>query len=108
MGIFDSDLIRSLDLAENNYLQVLLTSFSLSRRGVGAELYLRFDSKTPAIWLRQAKSYLHQEICKSPEKIKKYKQALDGFLISSEGTDYQFHDPEYPFRYGSGGTLPVI
>lgn len=53
MGIFDSDLIRPLELAENNYLQVLLTRFSLTRRGSGTELDVRFGAQTPTIWLRQ-------------------------------------------------------
>jgi hypothetical protein len=108
MGILDSDLIRPLELAENNYLQVLLSRFSLTRRGMGAELNLRFDARTPTIWLRQAKSYLNKELRKSPEKIERYKEELNRFLISGQGTSYEFDDPDFPFRYGSGGTLPVI
>lgn len=111
MDLLAADMIRPLELAENCYLQVLLTQFSMVRRSTGVELKLRFDGQTPAIWLRQAKAYLNHEIKKSPEKRQKvvdYENRLRRFLLFGEGEADSFDDPDFPFRYGSGGTLPVI
>ena len=46
MNGFDSDLIRPLRMAENSFLEVLLTRFRLRRRGEGTELLVAFDEET--------------------------------------------------------------
>jgi hypothetical protein len=103
-----SNLIRPLGIAENHFLEVLLSNFSLSRKGLGSELNVQFNNDTPAIWTRTAKYEVQKMIpdfeCKSLE----YQMRLDAFLLKSEGDAYHFNDADFPFRYASGGTLPIL
>lgn len=103
------DFVRPLCTAENHFLQVLLTQFSLSRvNGAGTQLRIHFDDQTPTIWLRQAKFCVRDGIADFSRKAKQYQEDLDAFLVQRTGANYEFNDPEFPFRYGSGGTLPVM
>ena len=51
----DDKFIRRLHLAENHFLELLLTRFTLQRTGKGTELQISFNDQTPAITQRQAK-----------------------------------------------------
>lgn len=108
MNLLDSDLIQPLHLAENDLLQVLLSKFSLARNGAGAQLEVRFDEQTPTIWSRKAKSYLHENMKDFNRKARRYQKELDAFLVQKKQSSYKFEDDRFLFRYGSGGTLPVI
>ena len=70
MGIPASEFIRPLKVAENHFLQVLLSKFLLNRSGGGASLEVEFDEETPAIWSRLGKRALLDGI---PEFAKKAK-----------------------------------
>lgn len=108
MGIPSSSFIRPLGHAENQYLQVLLTQFVLTRAGRGVSLDIRFNEDTSAIWRRQGKLDLRAGIADFTTKAKHYQAELDNFLLRGEGETYSFNDPGFPFRYASGGTLPII
>jgi len=108
MNLFSSDLIRPLHVAENSFLEVLISQFSLKRTTNGTEMKACFDSKTPAIWTRQAKYDVLKQIRNFQSKAKKYQSELDSFLIDQEKNFYNFNDPAFPFRYASGGTLPIV
>lgn len=108
MDLFSSYLIRPLDTAENHFLEVLVSSFSICRLGQGSELSICFNGKTPAIWTRHAKSDVRRMIPEFTRKASTYQDELDSFLLRLEGDIYEFNDSLFPFRYASGGTLPIV
>ena len=55
MDSLSSDLVRPPGDAENHFLQVLLSCFTLTRRGNRVRLQVDFDDRTPTIWSRYAK-----------------------------------------------------
>ncbi|MFY9823161.1 MAG: toll/interleukin-1 receptor domain-containing protein [Thermoanaerobaculia bacterium] len=108
---FDEEFVLPLHVAEDTFLQVLLSQFSIHRsrkkEGEGFEISVFVDDNTPTIWSGKAKTYLKSML---PEKRRRqYQTALDNFLLHGQGADdYPFDDPEFVFRFASGGTLPVI
>jgi hypothetical protein len=108
MARFATDLVRPLGLAENQFLEVLVSRFTIRRKGQGAELEIQFDENTPAIWTRHAKYEVQKTIPDFEKKASDYQQALDRFLIEGKGSIFEFNDPAFPFRYASGGALPVL
>jgi hypothetical protein len=100
--------VRPLHLAENHFLELLLTRFTLRRRQKGAELQVTFDDDTPAITLRQAKHEVLGNIDKFSAKSSGLQQTLEAFLVDQKGEEFIHDDPGFPFRYGSGGTLPIL
>lgn len=108
MGPRTPQYVRPLGMAENQFLQVLATQFQLRRRGKGTELALRFSSDTPAIWLRRGREEVHRHIPDFDRKVRAYQERLDTFLVSGEGRPIDYRDPQFPFRYASGGVLPVV
>jgi hypothetical protein len=104
----ESALIEPLHLAESRFLQVLLREFSLTRHGAGAELRVYFDDRTPAIWHSNAKLDLLNAI--PAERRAAWQRKFDDFLLEGKGgptCDFG-NDPDFVFRYASGGTLPVV
>jgi len=110
MSLFeDSEHVRPLRNAENRFLQALVTQFSLHRRGArGAELRVTLDDGSPVIWSRAGKYAVHARIPDFSEKATRYQEALDGFFFEGRDPSYTFNDPAFPFRYASGGALPVL
>jgi hypothetical protein len=105
---YSDEFVRPLQMAENSFLQVLLTQFTLQRAGQGTNLSLRFDGGMPAIWTRQAKDYLKGHIPAFARKAAQYQQRLDAVLVDRTETTLAFQDADFPFRYCSGGALPVL
>jgi hypothetical protein len=105
---FPPDLVRRLHLAENDFLQVLLTRFRLRRAGAGVRLELEFTADTPAISSRRAKRHLHDAIPDFDAKSALYQRELDAVLIHRTRDSFDFADDDFPFRYASGGTLPIF
>jgi len=108
MDLSSSNLIRPLGIAENHFLEVLVSKFSLHRQGQGSELKVSFNENTPTIWTREAKYDVQQMMPNFQHKASRYQKELDAFLLESKGTVYPFNDNEFVFRYASGGTLPVL
>jgi hypothetical protein len=108
MNWLSKNRVAELGFTENEFLEVLLTRFSLSRRGGGSQLEVHFDDDTPTIWRRAAKEYVRERIPNFEAKTAEYQAELDAFLLDVKGSSYEFDDPEFPFRYASGGTLPVV
>lgn len=108
MNLLSSDLIQPLERAESDGLQVLINKFSLKRDGNGSLLEVSFDNDTPALWTWQAKLDIIEMIKDFDKKAAKYQKELDSFLVDKEGTSFDFDDPEFCFRYASGGTLPIL
>jgi hypothetical protein len=101
----NNNFIRPLCEAENEFLQVLLSDFKLKSVGKGLELTVKFNYGSPAIWLRQAKNYLRQNL--SSEQRTFYQDYFKK-LFEKENIDFDYSDASFPFRFGNGGTLPVV
>lgn len=115
--------IRKLHIAEDRYLQLLLSQFTIVRHRESTrrafELFVSFDDETPAIWDQDGKRHLLKML--SPELRQKYQRELNAFFFSHPGVAsdkdaYEFNsvqsksdaDFSFVFRYASGGTLPII
>jgi hypothetical protein len=103
--IYDETLVRPLQEAENEFLQVLLTEFNLKSKGKGFELTVKFDENSPTIWLRKAKTYLFKRL---PSDRQAFYQKEFNELFKREKVNYDYSDNKFPFRFGNGGTLPIV
>ena len=112
MDQYDEKYVRPSHLAENHFLELLLTRFSMRRAGQGTELQVRFDDHTPAITQRQAKHAVLGSIKDFHARSAALQKQLDAFLIDQEGDRFTHpssdDDIAFPFRYASGGTLPIL
>ena len=104
----DSEFVRPLGAAENYFLEVLLSRFLLTRKGSGTQLELKFDDQTPAIWGRHGVRHVQKSIQDFDRRAPQLQSELDAFLLQGKGARLEFDDSSFPFRYASGGTLPVI
>ncbi len=103
---YDNNFVRPLCEAENEFLQVLVTEFSIKPKGRGLELSVAFAPGSQAIWRRQAKEYLDGLI---PGELRKETQTHISEMLKREGTAIRRYSvPGMPFRFGNGGTLPVV
>jgi len=101
-------LVRPLKISENNFLEILISQFSLSRQGHGCELKASFDNNTLAISQRDAKEEVQRAIPDFNHKAIEYQRQLDDYLLGARRKKYLFDDPDFVFRFTSGGTLPII
>jgi|GEM_PF-1539690 len=96
MTSYAADLIRPLNTAENQFLQILLSRFSLKRRPEGALLELHFDDTSPAIWTKQAKDDIKSKNRDFKRKCKRYQAQLDSFLLNHYTDSFEYNDPLFP------------
>jgi hypothetical protein len=102
----DSEWVRPLKFAENQFLQVLLTSFAVRQGTSGLALEVEFDYDSPAIWLRRGRTHLRSLL--SQDNVSRYQADFEDVLLGRKRKDFIHNDPAFPFRFGNGGTLPVI
>jgi hypothetical protein len=108
MDEHSSALIRPYHQAEHHFLQVLLTSFVLRRAGQGTHLTVHLEKNTPAIWSRFAKRIVREGIPDFTSRATLYQKLLDEILLEGRRSEFHHTDSAFPFRYGSGGVLPII
>ena len=104
-------LVEEFRRAENQLLQVLLTQFKLRRTQTGACLEVGFSDETSKVWPRDGKAEVRRWMkgfTSHKDSVKRYQEEIDQFLNGGTVFEYIFNDPTFPFRYVSGGTLPVI
>lgn len=92
----------------NTFLEALLTEFDLARDGDGANLTVLLDDNVPTIWSNGGKKAVQDAMPDFDRKKDQYQQALDEILLRGGQTPFKHRDPDFPFRYVSGGTLPII
>ncbi|HEX9458981.1 MAG TPA: toll/interleukin-1 receptor domain-containing protein [Thermoanaerobaculia bacterium] len=98
---------RPLHVTEDRYLQLLLSNFTIVRKEQGFELRVAFNDDTPAIWDQGGKRHLRQLM--SETECNRQQKKLDAFFDGEQKEpEYLFRDEHFVFRYGSGGTLPII
>jgi hypothetical protein len=108
MPIPKSDSISCLRLAENHFLEVLLSGFELRSQGEGAHLTVSFNSDTPACWNRAGRKVVRNYLDGFKEKIENLQKDLDDLLVNGRRQELVFKDPDIVFRWASAGTLPII
>jgi len=62
MNHYSEKFVRPLYEAENEFIQVLLSQFSLTRDGDQPICEVSFDDKTPCIWSREGKIHVKERI----------------------------------------------
>jgi len=105
---YSSEFVRPLQVTENSFLQVLLHQFELNRSGQGTRLSIRFRDDAPTISTRQGKHYVQNHIPDFDQKREVYQKQLNAILLARTADSFKFEDEEFPFRYCSGGALPVL
>jgi hypothetical protein len=102
----DPTLVRPLSQVQNEFVQVLLPRFTLRRHGGGLTLEVEFGFDAPAIWLREGKAHVRTHL--DSQSMARHDKELKDVLLGDATEDYEYSDPAFPFRFGNGGTLPVI
>ncbi|MCX5893319.1 MAG: toll/interleukin-1 receptor domain-containing protein [Deltaproteobacteria bacterium] len=114
MSLADLRFFRPLECAENHFLEVLVSSFELSRfkppwGDYGIRLDLSFDNRTEAITQRLGKDEAKRRMKDFSARARQYQKELDEFIFEHQGPDLKtFAYPDFFFRYASGGTLPIL
>lgn len=108
MSFLASPYIRRPGDGGLDFVQVLLTELTLSRAGDGSRLTVAFDRDTPCIGERAAKSDVRLRIPDFTRRSEALQRDLDRFLLDGEGEELRVGEPDFPFRYVSGGALPVL
>ena len=94
---------------QQRYQQVLVSNFSLKRSRGRVIMDLSFSGENLAIWNDLGKREIEKRFLKlSQDKIVKIQKNLDGILITGEEDEYLYENKRYPFRYASGGALPIV
>lgn len=102
------EFVRPLSTAHNMFLEVLLTEYDLTRDDNGAHLEVWFDDNVPAIWLNLGKNEVEKGIPDFDTKRRAYQSELEDILLRGSRKPFRHRDSDFPFRYVSGGTLPII
>jgi hypothetical protein len=93
--------------ALNEFVELLVSDFDLTRENGRTRLCLRFDEQTPCIWSRAGKKYVRETIPDFSAKAALYRDRFADFFAVPTG-ELTYSDRDFPFRYVSGGSLPVI
>lgn len=105
-----------LKLAEHHLLQVLVPHLEFvwvkeRSRDKGVQLSLEFDDTTEAIWRRQARELVRRSMG-TPRGFQNVARALDAeigaFFADESAEPLTIDHPPFVFRYGNGGTLPML
>lgn len=107
--------VAALHRAERRCLQALVREFELVRiEGDGLTrfaLHLAIDDETPAIWNEAGVRHVKAANC--PREVLERQGELDAFFFQggkdlASDTHLKVEARRMDFRYGSGGTLPVV
>ncbi|MCL2114653.1 MAG: toll/interleukin-1 receptor domain-containing protein [Methanobrevibacter sp.] len=111
MEDYSKRFVRPLHEAENEFIQILLSEFTLTRdvekdvEKITCEV--SFNDESPCIWTREGKKHIKDKIKDFDRKVFLHSQELNEFFYSTKNK-LEFNDAKFPFRYVSGGTLPVV
>jgi hypothetical protein len=94
----------------DEFVQVLIDHFILSRDDNGKMLQFEIHNNTMAIRDPKARYLLNQFIgkCTNKEKVRKLLKKIAEFEKDKNLLSYQFDATAFPFRYANGGVLPII
>jgi len=108
MKSLSTEFVRPLGNVQNEFLQVLLDRFELRRSGGSAKLSVSIDEHVPAIWLRAGGGHVRSQIPDFEAKSRKYQDELESLLVHGRRRAFTYANSRFPFRFISGGTLPVV
>lgn len=108
MTAYKSELVRPLRLAENHFLEVLVSKFDLRRHKNHLTLNISFDGETEATWNRAGREEVRSRNRVFSERARDYQKRLDALAFGSEKGRWRFNDPTFPFRWASAGALPIL
>jgi hypothetical protein len=102
-----NDHVGELHNFERDFLQVLLHKFSLIRSERGVRLSVAFDHRSPAIGTREARRFVRTSNPTFDKTATGLKVTLQE-VYSGRRSAFNHDDDEFPFRYASGGTVPIL
>jgi len=108
MNMFKSDNVLPFANADHRFLQVLVPEFRMRRMKKGCCLDLRFDGRSLAVWSDFGKRHVRQKIRGFDKRAGEYQKKLDSFLLKGACRSFSHSNKGFPFRYASGGTLPIV
>ncbi|MFZ4524132.1 MAG: toll/interleukin-1 receptor domain-containing protein [Chlorobium sp.] len=104
--------IRPLNETANYFLQVLVDSISLKRKRCenGASMTVTFDSDAQTIWNRRGKDEIRERVISDYSlQWPKIAENLEAFFFGNSGlANCDLPNKTFPFRFCSGGALPLI
>ncbi len=105
-----SDYVRPLCMVENDFLEVLVSEFELRRTPTGVVMSLKFDEMTDAIWNSKGRTLIRDQRTKNKfqREAAEHQAIIDNFFAGKAGNLCRYSNDGFPFRYGSGGVLPVV
>ena len=72
-------------------------------------LKVQFNFETKAVWRRRGKTHIFKRLQSlKNHRMESLQTDLEAVLLGNSIRDFPYHDPQFPFRFGNGGTLPVI
>ncbi len=105
---YNSDCVGRLDQIENHFLQVLVDRFTMRRLPCGINLRVEFDGSAYAIWNSSGKSWLRENAARQRARVENHQRVLEDFFSGKGPDSYSYTDANLPFRFVSGGALPVV
>jgi hypothetical protein len=103
-----SDVILPFLKAHHRYIQVLINRFTLRRKRTGLELLVEFGNKNLAVWSDLGKREVRKRIRNFGENAVACRRSLNNLLQNPRENLLRFKSSQFPFRYASGGTLPIV
>ncbi len=103
-----SDIILPFLKAHHRFIQVLVSKFTLRRTRSGLEMHIDFGDKDLAVWSDLGKREVRKKIRNFAMKAAEYRQSLNDLLRGSPNDLLEPKRNRLPFRYASGGTLPIV
>lgn len=85
----------------------MLSRFAIRQGEKGGLLLdVDFTPEANAVWLRKGKTFIRKQL--DTGLTLKYQGELEEIMMGASKRDWVHNNPAFPFRYGNGGTLPVI
>lgn len=100
--------LREVNPRNAEFIQALVTEFTLTTGQEGTTLDLRFDADGLAVASVAGKDAVRRQLRTAPRRARDYQSKINAALTGSTFSPYRFSDPTFPFRYASGGILPIV
>ncbi len=100
--------VERLFWAEPSFVQVLLPRFTVHKTASECLLTVEFSETHKAITHRLTKEKIRDTIEDFPKTAAKYQSIFDYLLLERSVGHLSYDDPDFRFRYASGGVLPIL
>lgn len=97
------------ELPRREFLQALVPAFMLDPSNGGVRLTVEIKRRNPWIWSNHGKSDMRRLYPADKSKLKPLQLRLEEYLVDGkQQSHWEVDVPETPFRFASGGTLPIL